>query len=257
MRYAVFGGGKRFRPALVYLGCRAFDGRERDVDGAAAAVEMVHAYSMIHDDLPCMDDDDLRRGRPTVHVKFDEAMAVLAGDALQTEAFETIVDLSRAELARDLVRALARAAGTRGMVGGQVEDLDAEGREPDARVARRIHLGKTAALIAASLEMGAIGARANAARRKQIRDYGMLVGLAFQVADDVLDVVGDAAALGKTPGKDAAAGKTTYPAAIGVESARALADALARRARRKAGAIEGEGRRLLEALPEFVVRRTH
>ncbi len=256
MRYAVFGGGKRLRPALVYLGCRAFGGDERTVDGAAAAVEMIHTYSLVHDDLPCMDDDELRRGRPTLHVEFDEALAVLAGDGLHTEAFATLAALSPPALVPDLAAALAAAAGLGGMVGGQVLDLESEGRRPRAETVERIHRGKTAALIAASLELGAIGARATRAQRRALRGYGEIVGLAFQVADDVLDVVGDAATLGKTPGKDAASGKMTYPAAVGLDRARDHARSLADRACRRAARLGGAAEGLLRALPRFVTERT-
>jgi geranylgeranyl pyrophosphate synthase len=256
MRYAVFGGGKRFRPALVYLGCRTFGGPLSRVDGAAAAVEMIHTYSLIHDDLPCMDDDDLRRGRPTLHVKFGEAMAVLAGDALHTEAFATIAEMSEVESCQVLTRILARAAGPSGMVGGQVLDLRAEGRPPRARRVEEIHLGKTAALIAAALEMGAAGAGASAADRARIRRFGRDVGLAFQVADDILDLTSDAATLGKTPGKDVVAGKMTYPAAIGLRKSRQRAGALAARAQRMAQDLPRDTRSLLRTLPLFVTRRS-
>ncbi|MBI3818761.1 MAG: polyprenyl synthetase family protein [Planctomycetes bacterium] len=257
MRYAVFGGGKRFRPGLVYLGCRAFGGDLRSVDGAAAAVEMIHTYSLVHDDLPCMDDDDLRRGRPTLHIQFDEAMAVLAGDALHTEAFATIVEMTRPEIAPEIIKVLASAAGLEGMVGGQVLDLDNERERPRASLVEKIHLGKTAALIAASLEMGAIGAGAGRADRRRIRDLGLLVGLAFQVTDDVLDVTGDAATLGKTPGKDMAAGKMTYPAAVGLARARARARELCDAARSSAKAIGTRERKLLLEVPLFVTDRTN
>lgn len=256
MRYAIFGGGKRLRPGLVYLGCLTFDGKENTVDGAAAAVEMIHTYSLVHDDLPCMDDDDLRRGRPTVHIQYDEAAAVLAGDALHTEAFATIVALSDTKIAAELVETLAIAAGPSGMVGGQMLDLDAEGGKPKAALVEEIHRGKTAALIAASLEMGAIGAGASASQRRLISKYGFLIGLAFQVADDVLDVVGDAATLGKTPGKDVASGKMTYPAAVGLEASRKRARSLADEARSLARRLGGFQEKLLMELPRFVTERT-
>lgn len=256
MRYAVFGGGKRLRPALVYLGNRAFGGNPKDVDGAAAAVEMVHTYSLVHDDLPCMDDDDLRRGRPTLHVKYDEAIAVLAGDALHTEAFATIAALCPPRCSPAIARALAEAAGPAGMVGGQVLDLQAEGKRPAAARVERIHLGKTAALIAGSLEMGAVGAAASASERRLLRRYGLAVGLAFQVADDILDVTGDAATLGKTPGKDAEAGKMTFPAAVGLERSRARAAVLARRAEALGRRLGGPAAHLLAALPAFVTERS-
>ncbi|MFN0205187.1 MAG: polyprenyl synthetase family protein [Planctomycetota bacterium] len=256
MRYAVFGGGKRLRPGLVYLGCLTFDGKETAVDGAAAAVEMIHTYSLVHDDLPCMDDDDLRRGRPTLHIQYDEAVAVLAGDALHTEAFATIVELSNVTIVPELIETLAIAAGPSGMVGGQMLDLDAEGEKPRGALVEQIHLGKTAALIAASLEMGAIGAGASPSERRIIRKYGYLIGLAFQVADDVLDVVGDAATLGKTPGKDVAAGKMTYPAAVGLVASRKRARALADEARALAKSVGGSQKELLMELPRFVTERT-
>lgn len=257
MRYAIFGGGKRLRPGLVYLGCEAFGGDIRKVDGAAAAVEMIHTYSLVHDDLPCMDDDDLRRGRPTLHIKFNEALAVLAGDALHTEAFVTIAETTDRRAAAEIIATLASAAGLGGMVGGQVLDLEAEGKSPNASAVERIHLGKTAALIAASLEVGAIGAGASAVQRRAIRNFGREVGLAFQVADDVLDVTGDATTLGKTPGKDAAAGKMTYPAAVGLARSRARARELAENARRIAKRLRSPREMLLLQLPLFVTERTN
>lgn len=257
MRYAVFGGGKRLRPGLVYLGCRAFGGDIRKVDGAAAAVEMIHTYSLVHDDLPCMDDDDLRRGRPTLHIQFNEALAVLAGDALHTEAFATIVEMTDPAIAPAIIQSLAAASGLGGMVGGQVLDLDAEGRKPRAAAVEKIHLGKTAALIAASLEMGAIAAGATARERRAIFEYGRKVGLAFQVADDVLDITSDAATLGKTPGKDVAAGKMTYPAAVGLERSRARARMLAVEAVAIAQKLRSPEEMLLLQLPRFVTERSN
>lgn len=256
MRYAVFGGGKRLRPGLVYLGCRAFGGDPESVDGAAAAVELIHTYSLVHDDLPCMDDDDLRRGRPTVHIKFDEAMAVLAGDALHTEAFAMIVEASNPKDVAAMVSTLAAAAGPAGMVGGQVLDLNAEGKTPREDLVRKIHLGKTASLIAASLELGAIGAGATQSQRKAIAEFGIEVGVAFQVADDVLDMTGDATTLGKTPGKDVAARKMTFPAAVGLNEARKTADRLARKAQQLARALRSPAEALLLELPCFVTERT-
>lgn len=256
MRYAVFGGGKRLRPALVYLGCDTFGGSWKVADGAAAAVELIHTYSLVHDDLPCMDDDKLRRGRPTAHVRFGEAMAILAADALHTEAFATLAEESPREVAPDLVSILARAAGPSGMVGGQVLDLEGEGRPPKVLLVERIHLGKTAALIAASLELGATAAGAGPLDRRRIRAYGEDVGLAFQIADDILDETGDAVTLGKTPGKDTAARKMTFPAAVGLDRAKARAMVLAAKARRRAARLPRTTRALLQTLPTFVTIRT-
>ena len=220
MRYSVFAGGKRLRPALVLGACRALGGDETRCAPAMAAVELLHTYTLIHDDLPAMDDDDLRRGRPTCHKAFDEATAILAGDALQTLAFEVV-----AELGAEAVIVLARAAGSRGVVGGQQDDLDAEGASIDngpacrARL-ERIHRGKTAALIRASCELGAIAAGAPADGRSALAAFGEAIGLAFQVADDVLDATATSQQLGKTAGKDAAQGKLTYVAVHGLDAAR-------------------------------------
>ena len=240
MRYSVLAGGKRLRPALVLLGARAAGGREEDVLGVACAVELVHTYSLIHDDLPAMDDDDFRRGRPSCHKQFGEATAILAGDALNTFAFEVIAttapDPARVAV---LVAELCRAAGTAGMVGGQVADLEAEvhqtessdGLSPTVAVVRSIHERKTGALLTASLVLGAIACGADDALVDRLRRIGGRLGLAFQIVDDLLDVEGDAAVLGKTPGKDVAQGKATFPAAIGVaasrvEAARLVAEAV-------------------------------
>ncbi len=227
MRYAALGGGKRFRPFLVIESSRLFGlAPEKAVD-AAAAVELVHCYSLVHDDLPAMDDDDMRRGRPTVHVAFDEATAILAGDALLTLAFEVLADHRThpdPQVRCELVAALARAAGAAGMVGGQQLDLEAE-KLPrqgvrDLDRVRDIQQRKTGALIACSAEAGAILASAPDEDRRALSDYGRALGAAFQVADDLLDVEGAAAVVGKATGKDAAAGKATYVSALGVEGAR-------------------------------------
>ncbi len=233
MRYSIFAGGKRLRPVLVLAAFEACEGSGGSALKTAAALEMIHTYSLIHDDLPAMDDDDLRRGRPTNHKVFGEAMAILAGDGLLTYAFEVA-----AENASDLglggpqtaalIQAIARGAGTCGMVGGQAADLDAEnwtsknhGFNP-ARQLEYIHLHKTASLIEASLEAGAILARASDSRRRALARYGRMLGLAFQIADDVLDVVGDKKKLGKS-GSDAANKKLTYASLYGIEKAREMA----------------------------------
>lgn len=222
MGHSLFGGGKRLRPVLLLwtydaLRTRRAVRREHALD-AACALEMIHTYSLIHDDLPAMDDDVLRRGRPTCHVAFDEATAILAGDGLLTLAFEILAGVPRH--GADLVRDIAAAAGPAGMVGGQQLDLDAEGATLDAALIRRIHRGKTARLIAAPLAAGARLAGVPAPRIDLLSRAGLELGLAFQAADDLLDVEGDAARLGKSPGKDAAAGKATWVSLEGLDAAR-------------------------------------
>jgi len=229
LRYAVLGGGKRIRPALVRLACSAHGGSDAAAAPAAVAVELIHAYSLVHDDLPCMDDDALRRGRPTVHIAFDEALAVLVGDGLQALAFEHLARRGGPRAA-EAVALLAAAAGPSGMVAGQALDLAAEGQRIDATEAEAIHRWKTAALLGASAELGALAAGAGVATRAACRDFGMELGLLFQAVDDLLDVTGDAATLGKTPGKDDAEGKATVVRALGLEGARRAADTLAARA---------------------------
>jgi geranylgeranyl pyrophosphate synthase len=226
MRYAALGGGKRLRPALVLWSYDLFCEREDEpVLDLACAFELVHTYSLVHDDLPCMDDDSLRRGRPTCHVQFDEATAVLAGDALLNLAYEVILSAPWREAKRglDCGRTLAAAAGHRELVGGQMLDLEGQGKPPRAELLEAIHAAKTAALLRAACVCGGIAAGANAAERAALADVGSHLGLAFQIVDDVLDVVGAMATLGKTAGKDAAAGKITYPALYGVEASRAAA----------------------------------
>jgi len=254
MRWSVLGGGKRLRPVLVLLGARAAGADERSVLGIGCAVEFLHTYSLIHDDLPAMDDDDFRRGRPSCHRKFGEATAILAGDALNTHAFgllaSTAPDRSRVA---ELVAELAGASGTAGMVGGQSADLEAEGAAPDEARVRWIHERKTAALIAASLRMGAIAVGGDARLVDSLGEFGRRVGLAFQVVDDLLDEQGAAAELGKTPGKDRAQGKLTYPAAIGASASRELAERLAGEAEACAGAHPAS--ELLRSLARYVVER--
>jgi len=222
MAHALLGGGKRLRPVLLLWTHDALGGRRReDALTAGVALEMVHTYSLIHDDLPAMDDDDLRRGRPTCHVAFDEATAVLAGDGLLTRAFALLARIP--DHGAELVRLLADAAGPAGMVGGQQEDLDAEGGELTADLVRRIHTGKTARLIAAPMAMGAVLAGADDQTVLSCERAGTRLGLSFQAADDVLDACSDTATLGKTAGKDAAADKPTWVRLEGLEAARARA----------------------------------
>jgi geranylgeranyl diphosphate synthase type II len=258
MRYAVFGGGKRIRPILARAACRAAGGDPDEILEAACALEMIHTYSLIHDDLPAMDDDTLRRGRPTVHVAFDEALAILAGDALLTEGFAVLARFpsggglaSRRCAASALV---ARAVGSVGMVGGQVEDLEAAGQAADAGRLELIHRAKTGALLSASVELGALLAGADDARVRAFGELGRELGLAFQIADDILDVTGTAESLGKSPGKDVAAEKLTYPRVFGLDAARRRLSEIAGGLMRRAVTLEGEDG-VLAALVDFVARR--
>ncbi len=258
MRYAVFGGGKRVRPVLARAACRAAAGDAEAIVEAACALEMVHTYSLIHDDLPALDDDTLRRGRATVHVAFDEALAILAGDALLTGAFEALARFPEGEAfaARRAraCRVVAEAIGSRGMVGGQVEDLEATGAAPDGQRLERIHGAKTGALLGAAVELGALLAGAADATVARFARFGRRLGLLFQIADDILDVTGSAAALGKSPGKDAAAGKLTYPGVYGLEAARRELEALAVALGDEARRLEGDDG-VLGALVVYVARR--
>ena len=262
LRYRLMAGGKRLRPILVLLAAEACGADPRDAMPAACAVEMVHTYSLIHDDLPAMDDDDLRRGQPTSHVAFGEAMAILAGDALLTRAFEVLAaDLPDPVVAAECCRVLASAGGSDGMVGGQVADLAATDTSPEnvddpLEVLRAIHRRKTGRLLAASLELGAVVAGADNQVRESLLDYGQNIGLAFQVADDLLDVEGDIHRTGKTSGRDAQLGKWTYPALAGNDTSRELA----RNCIESAGAaVEslGEAGEPLKILAEFVIERDH
>jgi farnesyl diphosphate synthase len=257
MRYATLGGGKRMRAFLVMESASLFGVAPTCAARVAAAVEMLHAYSLVHDDLPAMDDDDLRRGKPSTHRAFDEATAILAGDALQTRAFEVLAepDTHSDALARcELVLALAAAAGPRGMVGGQMIDMVAEGRALEAAEVTRLQALKTGRLIQFSAEAGAILGRAPAAQRHLLAAYGRDLGAAFQIADDLLDAEGTEEEIGKTAGKDAAAGKATMVAILGIERARAHAEMLAMQA---AEHLEGFGERAdsLRALAAFTVSR--
>ena len=263
MRHAVLGGGKRLRPLLTLAVCRACGGRTEDALLPAAALELVHAYSLVHDDLPAMDDDALRRGRPTVHVAFGEAAAILAGDALLTLAFELLAThpegLAAAPRRAEAVATVARAAGVSGMVGGQQADLEAEhaaaGSLEPGRL-RWIHAHKTGALLGAAAEMGSLHAGWEAPRREPLARYGRALGLAFQIADDILDATASREALGKTPGKDARAGKATYPLLFGLAESRRMAEeqmeaALAEL--RAAGVADEDG--VLASLTRAAVRR--
>ncbi len=258
MRYSTLGGGKRMRAFLVMETASLFRVDRRAAARTAAAVEMLHAYSLIHDDLPAMDDDDMRRGKPSCHKAFDEATAILAGDALQARAFEVLAEPdthSNAEARVELVLALGHAVGARGMCGGQMIDMLGNGQSWTAEQIARMQALKTGRLIQFSAEAGAIMGRAPVQQRHLLAAYGRDVGAAFQIADDVLDVTGTAAEIGKTAGKDIAQGKATLVAVWGVERARAQAELLAAQA---AGHLEGFGEdaRLLRELAAFVVSRT-
>ena len=228
MRYSVINGGKRVRPLLVYAACDALGGDLAQADGAACAVELIHAYSLVHDDLPAMDDDALRRGQPTTHIAFDEACAILAGDALQSLAFDVLSgdagNPADATLRLRMLTALSRASGPAGMVGGQAIDLGAVGIKLDQPALERMHRHKTGALIEASVVLGALASgQATAAQLCALQQYAQAIGLAFQVQDDILDVESDTATLGKTQGKDEANDKPTYPALLGLDAAKAYA----------------------------------
>ena len=229
MRYAAQGGGKRIRPLLVYAAGQLGDGKESGeaLDAAAVAIECIHAYSLVHDDLPCMDDDDLRRGRPTVHKAFDEATALLVGDALQTRAFEILANTNcDVQVRLKMISALAAASGSRGMAGGQAIDLESVGKKLDLAGLKQMHAMKTGALLSCGVELGGIAAQLNQAQMAHLASYSKSLGLAFQIVDDVLDATADSQTLGKTAGKDAAANKPTYVTLMGLDYAKQQAKEL-------------------------------
>ncbi|MGB9670011.1 MAG: (2E,6E)-farnesyl diphosphate synthase [Halothiobacillaceae bacterium] len=255
MRYAVLGPGKRVRPFLVYASGELADADTAALDAPACALEMMHAYSLVHDDLPAMDDDDLRRGRPTCHRAFDEATAILVGDALQTRAFELLAEApGLAEKTRiAMISTLARAAGSQGMVGGQAIDLAAIGQRPELAALERMHRMKTGALIEASVILGALAGNPDEAMLERLTRYARAIGLAFQVRDDILDVTADSQILGKTQGKDAAHAKPTYVSLLGLEAAQILAGKLRDEAE---AALDGLPRAdHLRALARYIVER--
>ena len=262
MRYSALGGGKRLRPTLVYTAGVALGAPLEALDDPAAAVELIHVYSLIHDDLPAMDDDDLRRGRPSCHKAFDEATAILAGDALQAVAFDLLagqVEQPAAEAQRRLamVRLLAAGIGVTGMAGGQAIDLEAVGRKLDLVDLQRMHRLKTGALIETSLLLGAAAAGVfSGPKWEALREYGDAVGLAFQIQDDILDVVGTTASIGKVAGADAAHDKPTYTSLMGLEGARAAAEAQRARAQASIAPL-GEAGKALAALADFVIGRAN
>ncbi len=257
MRYSLFAGGKRIRPILAIAAGRAICEDTRGIENAACALELIHTYSLIHDDLPAMDNDDLRRGRPTCHKVFGEALAVLAGDALLTLAFEVLSRLPgvAAERKVRLVEELSRAAGTvGGMIAGQVHDMEGERQTPTALLLESIHRAKTGALLRASVRMGVIYAGASEAELAALSEYGEHAGLAFQIVDDVLDVEESSEALGKTAGKDQAQQKITFPAVYGLERSRQMAED-EREAAHAALALFGDRAARLRQIADFIVKR--
>lgn len=226
MRYSLFAGGKRLRPILCLAASEAVGGDLKAAMPAGCALEMIHTYSLIHDDLPAMDDDDLRRGKPTNHKVFGEAIAVLAGDGLLTEAFVLLSDYNSLlpERAVQVIGVIAEAASYRGMVGGQVVDILSQNKRAELETVQQMHSRKTAALIAAATESGALSGKGSEAQVAALARYGRAIGLAFQIADDILDIEGDTELLGKTTGADEARGKVTYPAAVGLERSRQAAN---------------------------------
>jgi len=250
MRYSLFAGGKRIRPILALAVYELFGGQGQAIFYATSALEMIHTFSLIHDDLPCMDDDDFRRGKPTNHKAFDEATAVLAGDALCIRAFELLGYTGNA----NCVATLSRSLGTDGMLGGQMEDILCEGKQVTIEQVQFIHLHKTAALIEASLVMGAQLAGASEDQTQAIAQYGYNIGLAFQIVDDILDIVQTTETLGKDAGSDALREKATYPAVLGLEKSKVLAEELRIKAINALKPIQAQTT-ILEEMAEYIVKR--
>lgn len=250
MRYSVFAGGKRLRPILAIASFEAVGGKGRSILPVACALEMIHTYSLIHDDLPCMDDDDLRRGKPTLHKVYSEGMAVLAGDALHALAFELLLKAKNPQL----VLEVAKAIGTEGMIGGQVKDLEAEGKKASLKEVEYIHTHKTGKLLRASVRAGAILGGADNARLSALSAYGEKFGLAFQIVDDILDIVGKEEVLGKKSGSDKENSKATYPEVIGMERSKTLAYNLLREAKNDLKILK-EKSWIFEKLADFVYER--
>ena len=263
MRYAVLDGGKRLRPLLALAACEAVAGNQPSAMRAACAVELIHAYSLVHDDMPCMDNDVLRRGKPTVHVKFGQAQALLAGDALQALAFELLTPNDNtvdAAVQAQLCRMLAQAAGSLGMAGGQAIDLASVGLPLTSEQLHEMHRLKTGALLQVSVLMGAQCGYASTDVLQALQDYGAAIGLAFQVVDDVLDVTADSATLGKTAGKDAADHKPTFVSLMGLDAANAYAQQLLARSLSSLDALHNHGlhnTQALRALADMLVNRQH
>ena len=259
MHYALMNGGKRLRPFLIYATMDALNAPQALADSAAVALEMIHSYSLVHDDLPAMDDDDLRRGKPTCHIAFDEATAILAGDALLNGAYEVLAAAQEVSPQQrlELITVLGRAAGSAGMVGGQAIDILHVGKELTLEQLERMHLHKTGALIRVAVQMGAICAAASDPQTiKALDTYARAVGLAFQVQDDILDIEGDTAVLGKQQGADEALNKPTYPALLGLDGARKKAADLVEEAVTSLSGLPGDTS-TLEALARYIITRDH
>jgi geranylgeranyl diphosphate synthase type II len=258
MRYSLFAGGKRLRPVLTLAAAEACGGDAERALPAACAVECIHTYSLIHDDLPCMDDDDLRRGRPTSHKVFGEGIAVLAGDALLTIAFEILAKSEPTSRYQGtaLITELASASGSKWLIAGQVLDLEGEGKPVTAQQLKFIHQAKTAALLTSSIRLGAMSANAAPARLQSLTDFGQALGLAFQIIDDILDVTQSTEKLGKTAGKDVAATKATYPAIFGLEKSRSEAHRLTSAAREALKPFGPKGARLRE-IADYLLEREY
>ncbi|WP_100379928.1 polyprenyl synthetase family protein [Polynucleobacter brandtiae] len=263
MRYAAQGGGKRIRPLLVYaageLGTVGGESLDAALDAAAVAIECIHAYSLVHDDLPCMDDDDLRRGRPTVHKAFDEATALLVGDALQTRAFEVLANANTnangdVQVRLSMIRSLASASGSRGMAGGQAIDLESVGKKLDLAGLKQMHAMKTGALLSCAVSLGGIAAQLSSTQMQHLATYSEALGLAFQIVDDILDATADSQTLGKTAGKDAANDKPTYVTLMGLDYAQQAANELQEIAIVSLASF-GDEARALKALAGLVVKR--
>jgi farnesyl diphosphate synthase len=257
MRHGVLNGGKRMRPLLVYATGVALGANEAALDEAAAAIELIHCYSLVHDDLPAMDDDALRRGQPTVHIAFDEATAILAGDALQTLAFAALTQASQpAECRVAMLAELAQASGISGMCGGQALDLDATGKKISLAELQRLHAMKTGALLRCAVRLGALSANADTATQHALDRYADALGLAFQIKDDLLDIESDSATLGKTAGKDLLQDKATFPALLGVEASQQRLQALATQMHDALANLACDTH-ALAALAEQVIQRQH
>jgi geranylgeranyl diphosphate synthase type II len=256
MRYSLFAGGKRLRPILCLAASEAVGGETQSAMPAGCALEMIHTYSLIHDDLPAMDDDDLRRGKPTNHKVFGEAIAILAGDALLTEAFVLLSEYSSLlpEKTVQVIKVIAEAASYRGMVGGQVVDMLSQNKPADLKTVQQMHRRKTAALIAAATESGALAGKGSEAQVAALARYGRAIGLAFQIADDILDIEGDTELLGKTTGADEARGKVTYPAAVGLERSRQAADEVVEDALAALGGFDDRANPL-RSLAHYIITR--
>ena len=251
MRYSIFAGGKRLRPALAYATWEAFGGKDDKIFYVTSALEMLHTFSLIHDDLPCMDDDDFRRGRPTAHKQYDEATAILAGDALCIHAFELLAHTGKLEI----ISTVGKSLGTAGMIGGQIIDIESEGQNADLETIDFIHYHKTAALIESSLVSGAQVAGASLEEQAIVKEYGRSIGLAFQIVDDILDITSTTEALGKDVGSDVEKGKATYPSVLGLDESMKSAQNLYEISIQALDKLEGRDTEILRHIASFIITR--